>query len=57
MSKARDETDNELALTCDDCNESVRVEKRSLVGLLMTCECDQTFSIKTAVALPDGWSA
>lgn len=52
-----DETENELALTCDDCNELVRVEKRPLVGLLMTCECDRRFSIKTAVALPDGWSA
>jgi len=57
MSKARGETENELALSCDDCNEPVRVEKRPLVGLLMTCECDQTFSIKTAVALPEGWTA
>lgn len=53
----RDETENELALSCEDCNELVRVEKRPLVGLLMTCGCDRQFSIKTAVALPDGWSA
>ena len=57
MSKARGETENELALSCDDCNERVRVEKRPLVGLLMTCGCDRRFSIKTAVALPGAWSA
>jgi len=45
-------------LHCDDCGEQVRVEKRDLVGLVMTCGCpDETFSIKTAVALPGGWSA
>jgi len=44
-------------LTCDDCTEPVRVEKRDLVGLVMTCGCDNQFSIKTALALPGGWSA
>lgn len=43
-------------LHCDDCGEQVHVEQRSMVGLVMTCGCDQTFSIKTAVALPGGWS-
>jgi len=45
------------ALHCDDCTEPVRVEQRSMIGLVMTCDCDSTFSIKTAMALPEGWSA
>jgi len=44
-------------LHCGDCGEQVRAEKRNLVGLVMTCECDETFSIKTAAALPGEWSA
>jgi hypothetical protein len=45
-------------LTCDGCDEAIRVEKRPAVGLLMTCGCDDsTFSIKTALALPREWSA
>lgn len=45
-------------LTCDDCGEVVTVEKRSMVGLLMTCGCDRdrTYSIKTALAIPAEWS-
>lgn len=44
-------------LHCDDCGQPIHVEKKKLVGLLMTCDCDRTYSIKTALALPGEWSA
>jgi len=44
-------------LHCGDCGEQVRVEKRDLVGLVLTCGCDKTFSIKVAIKIPDGWNA
>lgn len=45
-------------LHCSNCGEAIRVEQKKLVGLLMTCGCeDKTFSIKTALALPGEWSA
>lgn len=53
----RGQTMTPTQLHCDDCNEPVRVEKRKAVGLLMTCDCDDTLSIKTAMALPREWSA
>lgn len=44
-------------LHCDGCGEQIHVEQQSLVGLVMTCGCDEAFSIKTAAALPGAWSA
>lgn len=45
-------------LHCAACDEAIRVEKQTRIGLLMTCGCpDRTFSIKTAMALPGEWSA
>lgn len=44
-------------LHCDDCDTAVSVEHRPTVGLLLTCECEDTKprSVKTALALAEGW--
>jgi RNA polymerase-binding transcription factor DksA len=47
----------ETQLHCENCDEPIRVERRTAVGLLMTCDCEETYSIKTALALPREWSA
>jgi len=44
-------------LWCNECNEPVRIEKHELAGLVLTCDCDKQYSIKTAKALPMEWTA
>jgi hypothetical protein len=43
-------------IRCENCDEPIHVEKRSVVGLLMACGCEGTVSIRTKVALPEEWS-
>jgi len=50
------ETQSTERLRCSECNEPVRIEKHDLAGLVLTCGCDNQYSIKTAKALPFSWS-
>jgi len=42
-------------LRCSDCKQPIRIEKHELAGLVLTCGCDNQYSIKTAKALPFSW--